>query len=124
MSTTLLHPHHFLQDMERAHAMASTISRGLRDLDALTKPNDITAVPGTSRYGGSYLHEAVQSLQRAEKATSRPRDELRLYLDSGTESADDVIAWWGVRALSLPDWGNCEYTNARIDTRQTRSIPP
>jgi hypothetical protein len=54
------------------------------------------------RYGSSFLLEAVQSFQQEEKAAGSPRDELKLYLESGVESTDseDVIAWWGVRSIT------------------------
>jgi hypothetical protein len=48
------------------------------------------------RYGGSFLLEAVQSFQQEQKAAGSPRDELKLYLESGVESTEDVITWWGV----------------------------
>jgi hypothetical protein len=48
------------------------------------------------RYGGSFLLEAVQSFQQKQKAAGSPRDELKLYLESGVESTEDVITWWGV----------------------------
>ncbi len=48
------------------------------------------------RYGGSFLFEAVQSLQQQEKATGSPRDELKMYLESGVEHISDVISYWGV----------------------------
>jgi hypothetical protein len=48
------------------------------------------------RYGSSFLLDAVQSFRREEVTAGSPRDELRLYLESGTESTDNVIAWWGV----------------------------
>ncbi|KAM6491794.1 hypothetical protein JOM56_012834 [Amanita muscaria] len=53
------------------------------------------------RYGGSFLLEAVQSLQQEEKAAGSPRDELKQYLESGAEPTDNVVAWWGVRTLRL-----------------------
>jgi hypothetical protein len=48
------------------------------------------------RYGGSFLLDAVQSFQQEEKAAGSPRDELKLYLESGIEPTADVIKWWGV----------------------------
>jgi hypothetical protein len=48
-------------------------------------------------YGGSFLLEAVQSFQQEQKAARSPRDELKLYLESGVELTEDVITWWGVR---------------------------
>lgn len=39
--------------------------------------------------------EAVQSFCQEEKAEGNPRDELKLYLESGPEATDNVIAWWG-----------------------------
>jgi hypothetical protein len=53
------------------------------------------------RYGGSFLLDAVQSFQQEEKAAGRPRDELKMYLESGIEHTTNVIQWWGVRALTL-----------------------
>jgi len=49
------------------------------------------------QYGSSFLLEAVQSFQQEEQAARSPHSELKLYLESGVESAGDVIAWWGVR---------------------------
>ncbi|KIL56126.1 hypothetical protein M378DRAFT_39166, partial [Amanita muscaria Koide BX008] len=46
-------------------------------------------------YGGSFLLEAVQSLQQEEKAAGSPQDELKQYLESGAEPTDNVVAWWG-----------------------------
>jgi hypothetical protein len=54
---------------------------------------------GSYRYGGSFLLDAVQSFQQEEKAAGSPRDELRMYLESGVEHTTDVIQWWGVRIL-------------------------
>lgn len=67
--------------------------------------NKIYLVPisSTPRYGSSFLLEAVQSFQQEEKAAGSPHDELKLYLKSGVESTDDVIAWWGVRFISQRD---------------------
>ena len=53
----------------------------------------------THQYGGSYLVQAVQSLQQENLAESSPRDKLARYLKSGPESAPDVIGWWGVSVL-------------------------
>lgn len=44
--------------------------------------------------------ESVQSFQEEKKA-GNPRDELTQYLESGIESAPDVIAWWGVCASDV-----------------------
>jgi hypothetical protein len=48
------------------------------------------------RYGSSFLLDAVQTFRREEVASGSPRDELKQYLESGAESTDNVIAWWGV----------------------------
>jgi hypothetical protein len=53
------------------------------------------ATSASIRYGGSYLLEAVQSFCQEEKAAGSPRDELKLYLESGPEPTSDVIGWWG-----------------------------
>ena len=53
------------------------------------------------RYGGSFLLDAVQSFQQEERALRSPRDELRMYLESGIEQTTDVIRWWGVGILIL-----------------------
>ena len=50
----------------------------------------------TRRYGGSFLFEAVQSLQQEEKAAGSPRDELKMYLESGVEPTLNIILYWGV----------------------------
>ena len=39
--------------------------------------------------------EAVQSFCQEEKAEGNPQDKLKLYLESGPEAKDNVIAWWG-----------------------------
>ena len=52
------------------------------------------------RYGGSYLLESVQSFQEEKKAAGNPRDELTQYLESGVESAPDVMS---------PIYGICSY---------------
>ena len=52
--------------------------------------------PPAHRYGGSFLFEAIQSLQQEEKATGSPCDELKMYLESGIEQTLDVIGYWGV----------------------------
>jgi len=62
-----------------------------------TKPHFTAVISAVPRYGSSFLLEAVQSFQQEEKAAGSPRDELKLYLESGVESTEDVIAWWGVR---------------------------
>jgi hypothetical protein len=57
-----------------------------------------TAAP-PARYGSSFLLEAVQSFQQEEEAIRSPRNELKLYLESGVELTADVITWWGVRSI-------------------------
>jgi hypothetical protein len=57
------------------------------------------ATTATPRYGSSFLLEAVQSFRREEEAAGSPRDELKLYLESGVEPTEDVIGWWGVRLI-------------------------
>lgn len=52
--------------------------------------------PTPYRYGGSFLFDAVQSLRQEEKAIGNPRDELRMYLESGVEETSDVVEYWGV----------------------------
>jgi hypothetical protein len=44
--------------------------------------------------------EAVHSFRQEEKAAGCPRDELKIYLESGPEVAEDVVAWWGQQANS------------------------
>jgi hypothetical protein len=65
--------------------------------------NSTTVNPGSTsntapsnRYGGSFLFEAVQSLQQAEKAVGNPRNKLKMYLESGIESPMTAIQYWGV----------------------------
>ena len=53
------------------------------------------------RYGGSFLHDAVQSFQQEEKVAGSPRDKLRIYLRSDTEQMTDVIQWWSMRIFVL-----------------------
>ena len=48
------------------------------------------------RDGGSFLQDAVQSFQKEEKEAGNPRDELKLYLESGVEHTTNVVKWWGV----------------------------
>lgn len=57
--------------------------------------------PGSYRYGGSFLLDAVQSFQQEEKAAGSPRDELKMYLESGVEQTTNVIQWWGVCISTL-----------------------
>jgi hypothetical protein len=73
-------------------------------------------ISSTPRYGSSFLLEAVQSFQQEEKAAGSPRDELKLYLESGVESTEDVIAWWGVRFISWRDRYYLISTNVRCQT--------
>ncbi|KAG6864101.1 hypothetical protein C0991_012481, partial [Blastosporella zonata] len=47
------------------------------------------------RYGSSFLLESVQSFQNVEKASGSLRDELKQYLKSGVERADNIVKWWG-----------------------------
>ncbi len=54
------------------------------------------------RYGGSYLLEAVQSFRQEEKAAGNPRDELKLYLESGPEVTSNVVGWWGHQCSRYP----------------------
>jgi hAT family C-terminal dimerisation region len=54
------------------------------------------------RYGGSYLLEAVQSFRQEAKAAGNPRDELKLYLESGPEVTSDVVGWWGHQDSRYP----------------------
>lgn len=62
----------------------------------MVSESEVTASTSASiRYGGSYLLEAVQSFCQEEKAAGSPRDELKLYLESGPEPTNDVIGWWG-----------------------------
>jgi hypothetical protein len=56
--------------------------------------------PRSASYGSSYLSDAVQSFCEEEKAAGSPRDELKLYLESGPETTDNVLAWWGHQANS------------------------
>lgn len=57
--------------------------------------SDINTTTPSAHYGSSYLLEAVQSFCQQEKAVGSPRDELKWYLESGQESTDNVIGWWG-----------------------------
>lgn len=58
-----------------------------------------SSIPTTKpafHYGSSFLQEAVQSFQQQDKADGNPHNELHQYLESGPESTEDVIGWWGV----------------------------
>ena len=46
--------------------------------------------------------EAVQSFRQEEKAAGNPRDELKLYLESGPEVTSNVVGWWGHQCLRYP----------------------
>ncbi|KAJ7089469.1 hypothetical protein C8R44DRAFT_751475 [Mycena epipterygia] len=54
------------------------------------------AVESTRRYGSSYLADTVNSIQRLERATAHPRDELKGYPSSPVEQTDNVLHWWGI----------------------------
>jgi hypothetical protein len=76
-----------------------SVTTQLTQLTLFTAPNPSNPVAPAAplpRYGSSFLLDAVQSFRREEVTAGSPRDELRLYLESGTESTDNVIAWWGV----------------------------
>jgi hypothetical protein len=53
---------------------------------------DVCSVPTrpTFHYGGSYLLNAVQAIQKQDVAAEGPRDELQQYLKSGAESTTDM----------------------------------
>jgi len=80
------------------------VARGEPATVSTTSSGDAKAMESTTtgsyRYGGSFLLDAVQSFQQEEKAAGSPRDELRMYLESGVEHTTDVIQWWGRQADS------------------------
>lgn len=61
----------------------------------------VAATTSNVQYGYTWMLNAVQSRQDAERAKSNPRDELKAYLDSPLERVDDVVCWWGVRVSVL-----------------------
>jgi hypothetical protein len=42
------------------------------------------------------MRATVQAHKAQDRASSNPREELRLYLEAPLELVDDVVAWWGV----------------------------
>jgi hypothetical protein len=68
---------------------------------------DVCSAPTrpTFHYGGSYLLNAVQAIQKQDVTAEGPRDELQQYLKSGVESTTDVVGWWGVSPIYL----RCEH---------------
>lgn len=52
------------------------------------------------RYGSSFLLDAVNSAQRAQRADAQPRDELKDYLASPLENTDNILHYWGVSSTS------------------------
>ena len=59
-------------------------------------PGSTSNTAPSNHYGGSFLFETVQSLQQEEKAAGNPRDELKMYLESGIEPGRTAIQYWGV----------------------------
>jgi hypothetical protein len=56
------------------------------------------------RICGSFLFEAVQSLQQEEKAAGSPHDELKMYIESGIEPTSNVIRLVSVAAAPALFW--------------------
>jgi hypothetical protein len=61
-----------------------------------TKPHFTAVILAMPWYSSSFLLKVVQSFQQEEHAAGSPHNELKLYLESGVESTEDIIAWWGV----------------------------
>ena len=52
------------------------------------------------QYGGSFLLDAVQAIQKQDNATGGAYDELQQYLKAGAETTTDIVGWWGVSLAS------------------------
>ena len=49
-----------------------------------------------SRYGSSFLLDAVNASQQEARARAEPRDELKAYLSTPLEKTDNILHYWGV----------------------------
>jgi len=48
------------------------------------------------QYGTNWMRKTLQARQARERMSTNPREELRLYLESPLEDADNIVACWGV----------------------------